>query len=152
VFLPGLAEGLFPQRAAEDSLLLDDFRRSIQESGLPLRDDRVRDERRLLHIAVGAARERLIASYPRMDVASARPRVPSFYALELPRALNGALPDLDEFEKQARDAAPARLNRPAPKSAEDAIDDAEYDLVAIESARHGLGESARARLGAARYL
>ena len=41
-------------------------------------------------------------SYPRMDVAEARPRVPSFYALELPRAIEGGLPELDEFEDRAR--------------------------------------------------
>lgn len=139
VFLPGLAEGLFPQRTSEDALLLDTFRDTLR--GLPLRQDRVRDERRLLHIAVGAARERLVASYPRMDVAAARPRVPSFYALELPRALAGKLPEIEEFEKKAREAAPARLNRPAPHAAADAIDDAEYDLVAIEAAREGNGRA-----------
>ncbi len=29
VFLPGLAEGMFPQRALEDPLLLDDYRRDL---------------------------------------------------------------------------------------------------------------------------
>jgi ATP-dependent helicase/nuclease subunit B len=139
VFLPGLAEGLFPQRTLEDALLLDSFREVLR--GLPRRKDRVRDERRLLHIAVGAAREKLVASYPRMDVASARPRVPSFYALELPRALAGKLPEVEEFERKAREAAPARLNRPAPHTAADAIDDAEYDLVAIEAARENQGKA-----------
>jgi RecB family exonuclease len=70
-----------------------------------------------------------------MEVAEARPRVPSFYALELPRAVEGSLPELKTFEDRARDAAPARLNWPAPKETADAIDDAEYDLVAIASAR-----------------
>ena len=134
VFLPGLAEGLFPQRASEDPLFVDELRQATAVA-LPLRHHRAREERRRLHIAVGAARERLIASYPRMDVAAARPRVPSFYALELPRAIEGALPDLAKFEERARRAAPARLNRPAPATAADAIDDFEYDLVAIEAAR-----------------
>ena len=70
-----------------------------------------------LHLAVAAARDRLVASYPRMDVAEARPRVPCFYALELPRAVEGSLPELKEFEDRAREAAPARLNWPAPKEA-----------------------------------
>jgi len=134
VFLPGLAEGLFPQRASEDPLLLDELR-TAASAALPLRTNRVEEERRRLHLAAGAARDRLIASYPRMDVAAARPRVPSFYALELPRALEGSLPDLEVFEKRAREAAPARLNRPGPQIAADAIDDAEYDLVTIEAAR-----------------
>ena len=46
----------------------------------------------------------------------------------------GALPELKEFERRARDAAPARLNWPAPRDAADAIDDAEYDLVMLARA------------------
>jgi CRISPR/Cas system-associated exonuclease Cas4 (RecB family) len=130
VFLPGLAEGLFPQRATEDPLLLDECR----PPGLRVREDKTRDERERLQLACAAARDQLIASYPRMDVAEARPRVPSFYALELPRAIDGRLPRLQEFEQKARDRAPARLNWPAPKETADAIDDAEYDLVVL--ARH----------------
>jgi ATP-dependent helicase/nuclease subunit B len=143
VFLPALAEGLFPQRALEDPLLLDHFRRAIGEH-LRLRDDRAAEERLRLHLAVAAARDRLVASYPRMDVAEARPRVPSFYALELPRAIEGSLPELDEFERHARDASPARLNWPAPREAADAIDDAEYDLAM-------LGRSVESSTGS-RYL
>lgn len=130
VFLPGLAEGLFPKKINEDPLLLDEARAAIGEY-LPSRADRIAEERERLHLAAGAARDRLIASYPRMEVAEARPRVPSFYALELPRAIHGALPELSAFEAQARDAAPARLNWPAPRETADAIDDAEYDLAAI---------------------
>jgi ATP-dependent helicase/nuclease subunit B len=133
VFLPGMAEGLFPQRALEDPLLLDDFRIAVAEA-LPLRKHKGIQERQRLHLAVAAAGERFIASYPRMDVAEARPRVPSFYALELPRALEGALPKLSEFETSARDAAPARLNWPAPQETSQAIDDAEYDLAVLGSA------------------
>jgi ATP-dependent helicase/nuclease subunit B len=132
VFLPGLAEGLFPQKALEDPLLLDAFRKAADEN-LPLRHHRVDQERVRLHLAVAAAGDKLIVSYPRMDVAEARPRVPSFYALELPRAIQGSLPELKKFEERTRDAAPARLNWPAPKDAADAIDDAEYDLVALHS-------------------
>jgi CRISPR/Cas system-associated exonuclease Cas4 (RecB family) len=133
VFLPGLAEGLFPQRSFEDPLLLDNFRRELGD-GLPLRDDRTREERERLQLACATARDRLIASYPRMDVAEARPRVPSFYALELPRAIEGRLPRLREFEKRTREASPARLNWPAPSDAATAIDDTEYDLATLASA------------------
>ena len=127
VFLPGLAEGLFPQKALEDPLLLDEFR----VAPLALREEKTLEERDRLRLACAAARDRLIASYPRMDVAEARPRVPSFYALELPRAIEGRLPRLREFEQSTRDRARARLNWPAPKEAADAIDDAEYDLVML---------------------
>ena len=135
VFLPGLAEGIFPRRAFEDPLLLDHFRREMntfhRENTLFLRDDRVDQERARLKLAAAAARDRLIASYPRMDMAEARPRVPSFYALELPRAAEGKLPELKTFEREASTAAPARLNWPAPAEAREAIDDIEYDLVAL---------------------
>jgi len=144
VFLPGLSEGLFPRRALEDPLLLDDFRRALNAE-LPLRASRAEEERLRLHGAAGAARDFFIASYSRMDVAEARPRVPSFYALELPRAIQGSLPALKDFERLAREAAPARLNRPAPLDIADAIDDAEYDVVAIEKAQSGSP-------GGARYL
>ncbi|HEY4360431.1 MAG TPA: PD-(D/E)XK nuclease family protein [Bryobacteraceae bacterium] len=133
VFLPGLAEGLFPQRMLEDPLLLDADRAQVS-AALPQRSHRVSEERERLHLAVAAAGERFIVSYPRMDVAEARPRVPSFYALELPKAREGALPKLKEFERRTREAAAARLNWPAPKTTADAIDDAEYDLVKLSSA------------------
>lgn len=142
VFLPGLAEGLFPRKLSEDPLLLDDYRREVDPE-LSLRTDLVDQERERLRLAAGAAREKLVASYPRMEVTEARPRVPSFYALELPRAIHGSVPELAEFERQARDAAPARLNWPAPSETTDAIDDAEYDLASIahKSAQHILQAS-----------
>src|ERR1019366_9227234 len=132
VFLPGLAEGLFTQRSLEDPLLLDQFR-SVVSDALPTRDDRVEQERLKLRLAVGAARDRLIASYPRMDTAEGRPRVPSFYALELPRAIDGHLPNLKEFEDRARAGAEARINWPAPATTGNAIDDAEFDLAVLGS-------------------
>ncbi len=134
VFLPGLAEGLFPQRTLEDPLLLDEARQELNKAlsgDLPLRAHRNAEEREKLHLAVAAASERFIASYPRMDAAEARARVPSFYALELPRALEGALPKLKEFEARTREASAVRLSWPAPKTAAEAIDDAEYDLARI---------------------
>ena len=144
VFLPGLAEGLFPQRALEDPLLLDQARRELSPD-LPLRLDRNAEERQKLRLAIAAAGERFIASYPRMDAAEARARVPSFYALELPRALEGALPKLKEFESGTREAAAARLNWPAPNAVADAIDDAEYDLARLGTQRSGNGAAGRAR-------
>jgi CRISPR/Cas system-associated exonuclease Cas4 (RecB family) len=130
VFLPGLAEGLFPRRAFEDPLLLDVHRRTLT-AGLTLQNDRVARERLLLRIAAAAASTRLVVSYPRMDAVEARPRVPSFYAMEVVRAAEGRLPDLRNFEKRAASAAPARLGWPAPLDQSQAIDDAEYDLATL---------------------
>ena len=47
VFLPGLAEGLFPRRALEDPLLLDHVRKELSRE-LPLRADRNHEERQKL--------------------------------------------------------------------------------------------------------
>src|ERR1019366_4793015 len=130
VFLPGLCEGLFPSRAHEDPILLDVYRAKL-DAGLRVQDDRAAAERRRLHIVCAAARARLVFSYPRMDAVESRPRVPSFYALEIVRAAHGRLPDLRTFEEHARRGAPSRLDWPAPADALEAIDDAEFDLAAL---------------------
>ncbi len=130
VFLPGLAESLFPKKVMEDPLLLDAHR----AAPLALQADRVVRERSLLRRAVASAARRLVFSYPRVDVAQSRPRVPSLYALEILRAAMGRLPDLREFEKRAAEGAQSRLDWPAPRTHEDAIDDAEYDLVSLDRA------------------
>jgi ATP-dependent helicase/DNAse subunit B len=132
VFLPGLAEGMFPRKVAEDPLLLDAERARISPA-LETNRQRREHERLLLRIAL-AAGERIVFSYPRIDVAQSRPRVPSFYALEIVRAAYGRLPELAEFEANASAAAPARLDHPAPHAFADAIDETEYDLVAREKA------------------
>src|SRR5262249_4413063 len=133
---------LFPRRAMEDPLLLD----ALREPPLTRQADRVARERLLVHRAVAAASKRLIFSYPRVDVAQSRPRVPSLYALEILRAAIGRLPELREFEKRAADGAQSRLDWPAPRTHKDAIDDAEYDLVSLEQAlKHK-------RRGSVRYL
>lgn len=138
VFLPGLAEGLFPRRNFEDPLLLDDKRQSVSDL-LERGDQRAARERILLRIAAAAASKALVASYPRVNVAQSRPRVPSFYALEILRAAEGRLPNLREFEKRAARGAPTRLDWPAPKDPAEAIDDAEYDLAWLKAASNGKG-------------
>jgi CRISPR/Cas system-associated exonuclease Cas4 (RecB family) len=146
VFLPGLAEGLFPRRSLEDPLLLDEHRTGL---GLEKQDERVARERMLLRSAAAAANGSFIVSYPRMDVAQSRARVPSFYALEVVRAAEGRLPSLREFEKRAAASAPARLDWPAPADPREAIDDAEYDLASLSASLKLRGTAAT---GSARYL
>ena len=146
VFLPGLAEGLFPRRALEDPLLLDEQRVGL---GLDQQDERVARERMLLRSAAAAAKNSFVVSYPRMDVAQSRARVPSFYALEVVRAAEGRLLSLREFEKRAAASAPARLDWPAPANPREAIDDAEYDLASLQASLKLRGAAAT---GSARYL
>jgi ATP-dependent helicase/nuclease subunit B len=126
-FVPGLAERLFPQKLREDPLLLDDLRREVGGE-LTLQDDRAEHERLLLRLAVGMATERLYVSFPRIETAEARARVPSFYALEVMRAVTGRIPDHQQLELEALEEANASLAWPAPQRPEDAIDDFEHDL------------------------
>jgi ATP-dependent helicase/DNAse subunit B len=130
VLVPGLAERAFPKPQREDPMLLDSVRRNIATK-LRLLDDRVADERLLLQIAAGAATERIALSYPRFEIAEARARVPSFYALDVLRAVTGSIPSPDSVERAARALTNARLPWPAPDDPALAIDDAEHDLAVL---------------------
>ena len=130
VFVPGLAERVVPQRPREDPLLLDDDRRRLN-SALVVQDARSAAERLLLKIAIGAATERVYLSYPRLDVAETRARVPSFYALDVMRAITGRVPDHRALARDAAEESGASLAWPAPKHPERAIDDLEHDLATL---------------------
>ena len=148
VFLPGLGEDLFPKRSFEDPLLLDTDRKTVSPN-LPVQDRRVAEERLLLHTAAGAAEEKLCISYPRMNLGQGRSRGPSFYAIEVMRAVLGRVPDLQELQRIAAEASHSQPGWPSPKAPENAIDDAEYDLAVIQKL---MRLPATERRGAARYL
>ena len=148
VFLPGLAERIFPQKVIDDPILPDRIRVG---KGTNLITNRVRseEERLALRVAVGAANARLVLSYPRLDVEQSRPRTPSFYGLEVLRAAEGRLPGFDELARRAERVGDARIGWPAPAQARDAVDAAEHDLSLLESIlKKPEGET----IGTARYL
>lgn len=149
VFIPGLAERIFPQRPREDPLLLDAMRRKLA-ADLPTQEQRIADERLLLGLAIGAAEEQVVLSYPRLDAVEARPRVPSFYALDTARAVRGRIPDFRQLEREAAVVSQARLAWPAPPDADDAIDTMEHDLATLGRFLHGA--EATTGQGRARYL
>jgi ATP-dependent helicase/nuclease subunit B len=130
VFVPGLAERIFPQKPREDPILLDAFRRELGAQ-LRTQGDRAQHERLLLRIAVGAATRRVYLSYSRIELAEARPRVPSFYAMEVQRALVGRIPDPQTLEREAAATGQARLAWPAPDDPARAIDEIEHDLASL---------------------
>jgi ATP-dependent helicase/nuclease subunit B len=148
VFLPGLAERMFPQKPREDPILLDAFRRELGPE-LRTQSDRGHRERLLLRLAVAAATRRLYASYSRIELGEARPRVPSFYALEVQRALAGRIPDPQTLERDADAAAGARLAWPAPEDPARAIDSVEHDLASLGALLRQRGAETKGR---ARYL
>ena len=152
VFVPGLAERMFPQKRREDPLLLDEQRAVVgSQSDTPpegrLRPDTPREarsrpdtagtrdgsheERLLLQLAVGAASECRYVSYPRMELSESRARVPSFYALDVMRAATGVVPDHEALEERARQIGNATLAWPAPARPEEAIDEQEHDLATL---------------------
>jgi len=131
VFVPGLAEKIFPQKVVEDPLLLDTVRRKLSPD-LPTNEERTDEERLALRIAIGAASRRVVLSYPRVDVEQARPRTPSFYGLEVLRVAEGQLGDFEHLAEKAARTAEARIGWPAPVKREDAIDEAEYDLALLK--------------------
>ena len=131
VFVAGLAERMFPQRPHEDPMLLDREMREPLRAGLPIQEDRARGERLLLRLAVGAPTDRLWLSYPRIEIAESRPRVPSFYALDIMRAITGRIPGPQQLQDEAAAAGGAGLAWPAPPGPADAIDDLEHDLAVL---------------------
>ncbi|PYR58673.1 MAG: PD-(D/E)XK nuclease family protein, partial [Acidobacteria bacterium] len=131
VFVPGLAERVVPQRPREDPLLLDDRRHRLN-AALVDQETRGSAERLLLKISIGAAGERLYLSYPRLDVAETRARVPSFYALDVMRAITGRVPDHRVLASEAAEEAGASLAWPAPGDPDRAIDDLEHDLASLK--------------------
>jgi RecB family exonuclease len=146
VFVPGLAEKLFPQRVTEDPILPDRVRTGF---GMPTNADRSAGERLALRIALGAAKERAVISYPRLDLEQSRPRTPSFYGLEVLRAAEGELPGFDELARRSNVTGAARVGWPAPADPRDAIDEAEHDLALLYAV---LARSEAETIGMARYL
>jgi ATP-dependent helicase/nuclease subunit B len=150
VFVPGLAERMFPQRPREDPLLLDPDRARLSPE-LCTQLERGQRERLLLRLAVSAARERLYLSYPRVETVEGRPRVTSFYGLDVARAVSGTIPDPEEYERRAADEAKARLAWPAPPEPSRAIDAVEHDLASLWPLLHPAKPGSDA-MGRARYL
>ena len=148
VIVPGLAERVFPQKLIEDPILLDDSRRQLSQD-LRLNSHRRSEERLALQIAIGAAESRVFVSYPRIDIDQGRPRVPSFYTLEIVKGATSKLPGFDELAQHAARDQVARLGWPAPAIPMEAIDEAEFDLAVLDKLVDADPDTTR---GTARYL
>jgi len=138
VFIPGLVERSFPASPRQDPLLLDLERQAInqdlKEKGhVPLKRSRFAEEKLLFTLALGAAREKLILSYPRLDPSTGRERIPSFFLLRVGEALCGEAMDYSRLEKipQYRHVPLSRL---APEDSAEAVDEGEFDLSQVGKA------------------
>jgi ATP-dependent helicase/nuclease subunit B len=154
VIVPGLTERVFPKKLTEDPILPDLVRTRLENDRvgghpefLMNQAERAAEERLAMRLAVGAATRRAIFTFPRCDLAQGRPRVPSFYALEIMRAAEGKLPGFDELSRRATQDRSPRLGWPAPADPADAIDEAEFDLATLEKVL-----DSEAGKGAAHYL
>jgi ATP-dependent helicase/nuclease subunit B len=93
VFVCGLAEGLFPTRVRDDSLLPDVDRRAT-DGALPLRAARVDDDHRRLLAALASASDQRVLLFPRGDLRRTTERVPSrFLVTTMGAATFDQLPD-----------------------------------------------------------
>ena len=88
VCVPGLCEGTFPKPHFDDPLLSGNL--AELEAG----------ERLLLRQACATATNKIILSWPRIELASGRVRVPSFYVLEAARAATGEAAGWDEAARR----------------------------------------------------
>jgi RecB family exonuclease len=88
VIVCGLAEGTFPARVRDDSLLPDADRRAT-DGALPLRSARVEAEHARLLAALAAASDERVLLFPRGDLRRTTERVPSRFLLDTIAALAG---------------------------------------------------------------
>jgi RecB family exonuclease len=136
VIVPGLVEKTWPRQLREDPVLLDDERRILNglfpsEDGLPRLEEKLargRDEERMLfRLACDAARERLIVTFPRLEPAAGRPRVPSVLLLETMGVAN-----FTELEKRVRIVSLVPMVPPDGEL----LDAGEYDCRLLDRLRH----------------
>ena len=85
-------------------------------------------------MALACATESVTCSFSRLDLATGRERVPSFFAVEVLKAARGSDADLPALLEEARISAESRIGWSAPQDPSDAIDDVEFDLAAFRQA------------------
>jgi ATP-dependent helicase/nuclease subunit B len=114
VFIPGLAERIFPTSIRQDPLLSDRARRELNSiSGgaifLSARSERLSEEALLFELARGSARKELVCSYPRFEEGTGKERIPSSFLRFIEGySIDGAHGGRIDYERIPRDAAAAR--------------------------------------------
>ncbi len=143
VVIPGLVEQGFPAAPRPDPILAEDERATLDAQvpggrpGLGAAARRPAEERLAFRLAVAAAEERLLLTYPRVEVPSGRPRVPSFFLLRLAEAATGRPFDFSRLETEWPAFRRVAL-APAPREAIAApIDEREWLLAQASRGREG---------------
>jgi hypothetical protein len=104
LFVLGMQDDLFPSRARPDAFLDDDARARLRESTgrpIPVPSESEHEERLLLTLVLGSARESLHVSWQRAD-RGGRSKTPSMALREVARVTLGR-PELRAVVDQARD-------------------------------------------------
>ncbi len=145
VVIPGLVEKLFPMGRRQDPILLDSERQRINDAvfsrpegrgrieRLAVRSETISEERLLFRLAVASARETLVLSFPRLDPATARPKIASIFLLRVVEQLSGDTQDYESFETSEHVRRVA-LARRFPDTTADAVTIDEYDGCSILAA------------------
>lgn len=136
VFIPGMAERFFPNPVTQDPILLDHERREISMAlakELPDRSRGPEEERLLFALALLAAQERAVLSFPRLDPATGKEKIPSFFVM--------SLSELFQKPEESRARGPGALtryiplSRQAPARTEECLDRLEFGLCSAVKAR-----------------
>ncbi len=135
LILPGMVEKSFPPLIKQDAILLDQERKIInraisgkENEPLSLKAEaRLKEEKLLFRLAVGAAQEKLILSFPRVEMGTGRERLPSSFLLALVEVFAGKTVNFQQLE-QFPGFTRIPLAQVAVNSAEEAIWEMEYDL------------------------
>ncbi|HZI93586.1 MAG TPA: PD-(D/E)XK nuclease family protein [Patescibacteria group bacterium] len=132
----GLVEKSFPVLPRQDPILLDEERdavnRIVGAGRLPLKTRRAEEERLLFRLACASAGGSLLLSYPRLEPATARPRIPSPFLLRTARSLEGRPIDYETLERLPR-MNRVSLGALAPREPSAAILSREFDLCVLGS-------------------
>jgi RecB family exonuclease len=138
VIIPGMVEKSFPAPARQDAILLDAERAAINrelsgsDSGpIDLKGAPQLDQERLFYrLAIGAARERLVLTFPRLTIGTARERVPSSFVLATIEAATGSRVDFETVESfpGLRRIPLSQIGAEDPASA---LDEVEFDIALV---------------------
>ncbi len=153
MILPGVVEKSFPPPIRQDAILLDQERKALnlalsgkETNPLPFKaEGRLDEERLLFRLATGAAKEKLILSFPRIEIGTGRERLPSSFLLATVKAMTGRSINFQEFEK-FQGFSRLSLSEVGVSNPEKALDEVEYDLSI------GQREIGKKRLEAMLYL
>jgi RecB family exonuclease len=106
VAIVGVAERSFPPPPSQDPLLLDDERERFSDAGprpIPLRTRGPNPEPLQFALAVNAAKERLLVSYPRKSAGERRPQLPSSFFRAVAEAAMGKSVPVEKVDELPTD-------------------------------------------------